>query len=85
MLLTKLNVRYNYNPYYANRDNSIQHTLKVFHSKHKLTITPKNTQQLIGIKFLNNIFLKNHILKDKIESFENIFLGKQYYLVKDFL
>ena len=26
MLLTKLNVRYNYNPYYANRDNSIQHT-----------------------------------------------------------
>ena len=30
----------------------------------------------MGIKFLNNIFLENHILKDKIKSFENIFLEK---------
>ena len=38
-------------------------------------MTPKDTQYLIGIKFLNNIFLGNHILRDKIKSFENIFLG----------
>ena len=43
----------------------------------------ENTQQIIGIKFLNNIFLKNHILKDKIESFENIFLGDSKLFKKE--
>ena len=33
----------------------------------------ENTQQIIGIKFLNNIFLGNHILRDKIKSFEKYF------------
>ena len=33
----------------------------------------ENSQQIIGIKFLNNIFLGNHILKDKIKSFEKSF------------
>ena len=40
----------------------------------------ENSQQIIGIKFLNNIFLGNHILKGKKKSLEKIFLGDQYHL-----